>query len=230
MKTAPVVRPGILVGLAVAAALGGLVSARSIRAQTDRESSRWEKAIRQFEEQDARNPPPKHAVLFIGSSSIVRWNLKKSFPNLDAINRGFGGSQIIDAVNFAPRIIFKYEPRTLVFFGGDNDLNAGKPPEQVVADFAMLAGMVHEKLPKTKVVCIGIKPSPSRWKLSDKQKEANALIKAECDKRGVVFVDVYPRMLDAEGKPRPELFVKDMLHMNDRGYAIWTELVGPLLK
>ncbi len=96
---------------------------------------RWEKSIAAFEKQDKENPPPMNGVVFAGSSSIRLWDLKKSFPDLDAINRGFGGSQIIDSVHFAPRIIVKHKPRMVVLFAGDNDLNAGKSPEQVLEDF-----------------------------------------------------------------------------------------------
>ena len=71
-------------------------------AQAPADFSRWEKTIAAFEKQDQEKPPPKNAVLFVGSSSIRLWDLKKSFPELTTINRGFGGSQIADAVHFAP--------------------------------------------------------------------------------------------------------------------------------
>src|SRR5262245_4109330 len=57
-------------------------------------ASQWESAIRAFEEADRRSPPPADAILFIGSSSIRLWDLKDSFPDLPAINRGFGGSYV----------------------------------------------------------------------------------------------------------------------------------------
>jgi hypothetical protein len=37
-------------------------------------------------------------------------------------------------------------------------------------------------------------------------------------------------MLDSAGNPRRELFLGDMLHMNEAGYAIWKELIRPHLK
>jgi hypothetical protein len=37
-------------------------------------------------------------------------------------------------------------------------------------------------------------------------------------------------MLNADGKPRKELFGDDMLHMNNEGYRIWTDLIRPHLK
>src|SRR5262249_4332898 len=130
--------------------------------------SRWEKAIAAFEKADMTKPPPENAVLFVGSSSIVRWKLPQFFPMMDVINRGFGGSQLADSVHFAPRIVNKYKPRTVVLYAGDNDLATGKTPEQVATDFREFVKMVRRDLPMTKIVYISIKPSISRWRLWEK--------------------------------------------------------------
>jgi lysophospholipase L1-like esterase len=216
-----------------AGALCGLVGLLlpSGRAQDKPNFARWEKAIAAFEKQDQEKPPPKNAVLFAGSSSIRLWNLPKSFPGLDAINRGFGGSQIADSTHFAGRIIIKHQPRLVVLYAGDNDMAAGKSPEQILADFQAFVKTIHKDLPKTRIAFIAIKPSIARAKLSDKQQKADALVAAECKKDDrLVFIDVVKPMLGADGKPRPELFAKDGLHMNEKGYEVWTELVRPLLK
>jgi lysophospholipase L1-like esterase len=47
--------------------------------------------------------------------------------------------------------------------------------------------------------------------------------------RALTFIDVEPAMLDADGVVRGELFKSDRLHMNDAGYAIWAELLRPVL-
>ena len=98
----------------------------STSAEEKRDFSRWEQAIAAFEEQDAKKPPPKNAILFVGSSSVRLWKLQKSFPDLQTINRGFGGSQVVDSVHFAERIILKHEPRIVALYAGDNDIAAGK--------------------------------------------------------------------------------------------------------
>src|SRR5438874_2421313 len=113
-----------------------------------RNFARWEKTIAAMEKRDQAKPPPKNAILFAGSSSIRNWNLPKSFPGVPVVNRGFGGSQIADSTHFAPRILLKHEPRLIVFYAGDNDIAAGKSPEQVAADFKDFAQTIHAKLPK----------------------------------------------------------------------------------
>jgi len=190
--------------------------------------SRWEKTIQGFEEQDRQVQPAKGGVLFVGSSSIRMWDLKKWFPKLQALNRGFGGSEVSDAVHFADRIILKHEPRTVAVYAGDNDLARGKSPEQVREDFTELVSVIHAKLPKTRIVYIAIKPSIKRWKLIDQVREANRMIIdiAKKDDR-VVFVDIDKPMIGEDGLPRKELFIADGLHLSDEGYKLWSALVRP---
>ncbi len=193
--------------------------------------ARWEKAIAAFEQQDRKQPPPQNAILFAGSSSIRLWDLPKSFPKRDVINRGFGGSHVIDSVHFAPRIILKYKPRMIVLYAGDNDLAAGNSPEQVRAAFKAFVETVRKELPRTRIAFLAIKPSIRRWPLVDKIRKANALVAAECGKgEGLVFVDVFTPMLGKDGKPRPELFARDGLHLNAKGYELWASLLKPHLK
>jgi lysophospholipase L1-like esterase len=192
---------------------------------------RWEQAIARFEAQDRVTPPPQGAVLFVGSSSIVRWKtLAQDFPGMTTLNRGFGGSVIADTTRYVRRIVVPYHPRKIVIFAGDNDIAGGRSPEAVVADFAGFVTTVRASLPDIPVIFIGIKPSPSRWNLHEKQEKANRLVAEYCGRSaGLTFVDVYRPMLGSDGRPRPELFAADRLHMSPAGYAIWTPLVAPHL-
>lgn len=200
-------------------------------AQDQTDFTRWEKDIAAFEKQDQQKAPPKNGILFVGSSSIRLWDLAQSFPGLEITNRGFGGSQLVDSTHFAERLILKHQPRLVVVYAGDNDLAAGKSPEQVATDFRALATVLHHAMPKTRIAFIAIKPSLSRWKLFEKQRQANALVAAYCQKdERLRFIDVVQPMLDQAGTPRPELFVKDGLHLSARGYELWTALLKPHLK
>jgi lysophospholipase L1-like esterase len=192
--------------------------------------ARGEKAIAAFEEKDKAKSPPRNAVLFVGSSSIRFWDVEKSFPGLDVINRGFGGSELTDSVHFAPRIVLPYEPRTVILYAGDNDLGRGKTPDQVAEDFRAFTRLVFARLPKTRIVFLSVKPSRSRWVILEKGRKANELIAQQCkaDER-LTYVDVGTPLLGTDGKPRDELFRKDGLHLNAKGYEIWTNLVKPHL-
>jgi predicted amidohydrolase/lysophospholipase L1-like esterase len=192
---------------------------------------RWEADIRKFEEQDRRTSPPREGIVFVGSSSIRMWDVVKSFPDFPVINRGFGGSQIADSVRYAPRIVIPYAPRLVVFYAGDNDLAASKSAQTVLDDFKAFARVVHEALPETRILFISIKPSFARWPLIDPAREANRLIRdyIATDPR-LRFLDVEPIMLGLDGRPRPEIFLKDNLHLNAEGYRIWNALVRPYLE
>ena len=194
------------------------------------EADRWEAAIKAFEVQDQQSPPASEVNLFVGSSSIRLWKLDASFPKQACVNRGFGGSQLGDSVKYAERIVIAYKPRVVVVYAGDNDLNAGQTPAAVFTNYRAFRDKVHTAMPETKIVFVSIKPSPSRWKLREKALAANRLIRDEIAKgKNQVFIDVWTPMLGDNGMPRAELFLKDQLHMNDAGYAIWSKLVEPHL-
>ena len=156
--------------------------------------------------------------------------LDESFPNLNAINRGFGGSEIADSTHFADRLILKHEPRLILLYAGDNDIAKGKSVETVTDDYRKFVNVVHARLPESRIVFIAIKPSIKRWSLADKNAKANATILKICKKdERLEYADIWKPMIGEDGKPRPELFAKDGLHLNSRGYELWTSIVKPLI-
>ncbi len=192
---------------------------------------RWENEIRGIEKRLADKPPAKGGVVFAGSSSIRLWDVAKAFPDVPAANVGFGGSQIPDCTFFVNRLVVPLEPKTVVFYAGDNDIAQNRPAEHVRDDFAAFAAAVHAKLPKCRVLFLSVKPSGSRWKLYEKQQTANALVKAACETDDrLKYVDVGSVLLGTDGTPDPELFVKDQLHLSPKGYEKWNAVLGPLLK
>jgi lysophospholipase L1-like esterase len=207
-------------------ACGGLL------AQTSTDFDRWEKEIAAFEKADQTNPPPKNAILFIGSSSIRLWKtLTRDFPEEQVFNRGFGGSQIIDSVHFADRIVFPYQPRLIVLYAGGNDINARKSAEQVFNDFKQFVEKVQARLPDTRIAYISIAPNPARWAQVETIKDANQRIEAFTRQNPKLeFINVFSAMLGDNGLPKPDIYVDDKLHMNAKGYAIWKGIVGPHLK
>lgn len=192
----------------------------------------WEEDMARFAKDDAAHPVKPGGVLFVGSSSIRFWtSLATDFPGVQTLNRGFGGSEIRDSTWYADRIVVPYKPRLIVFYAGDNDLNSGRSPQQVRDDFVAFVTRVRRDLPKTRIVYLSIKPSPSRAALMPKMAEANALIRtAAAGLKQIQFVDVYTPMLGADGQPRAELFGPDKLHMNAAGYALWRDTLRPYLQ
>lgn len=217
--------------LAAALALAALTAAFCVAAQAATNAQPFAGEIAAFEASDKTNPPASGAIVFVGSSSIRLWKtLAQDFPKRKVINRGFGGSQIIDSVNYAERIVLPYQPRLIVMYAGVNDINAGKSPEQVFADYQAFVTRVRATLPQTKIAYISMAPNPARWTQVERVKAANQLIEAYTKKDPrLAFINVFPKMLGDDGQPKPEIFVEDRLHMNAKGYALWTKMVGAFL-
>ncbi len=216
----------------VVALLASTFFSREVNAQDKAKSpfAKWENAIQKFEADDKENPKQAGQVLFIGSSSIRLWDLKKWFPNLDAINRGFGGSEVADSVHFYDRIVKPYRPRTIVMYAGDNDIAHKKTPQVILADFQEFVAKVHKDFPDTYIVYVAVKPSIARWKMIEQVRETNALIAALAEKDLLVtFLDIDTPMIGEDKKPTPELFIADGLHLSKAGYKIWSDLLKPHL-
>lgn len=189
--------------------------------------------IQAFKKEDSVHQPAKNAILFIGSSSFTKWtDVQDYFPGYKIINRGFGGSTLVDQIKYVTRIVFPYHPQQIVIYCGENDLaSSNKVTGDVVYErFVHLFQLIREKLPNVPIVFISLKPSPSRWQLRQKMMTANNKIKAFlATKKNTAFVDVYHKMLDQEGLPMKEIFLEDSLHMNAKGYTIWQKELKPHL-
>ena len=189
--------------------------------------------IRDFRKQDSLHKPAEHSILFVGSSSFRKWtDVQDYFPGYTIINRGFGGSSIPDVIRYQEDVIFKYKPEQIVFYCGENDFAASDTVSvaTVVKRFTTLFTTIRQRLPGVPFVFVSIKPSPSRIHLRSKFEEANKDIREFLSRqKNAVFVDVFPLMLDANGQPRKELFLDDMLHMKPEGYKIWQKALMPYL-
>ena len=192
----------------------------------DPDATRHAERIEDFAAYDAKNSFPADATVFVGSSSIVRWDTGDRFRGMPLLNRGFGGSQMSDLVHYVEETVLRYSPRTVVVYEGDNDTSAGKRSQQLLEDYKEFVEAVLTAQPSTRIVILSIKPSLARWDVWPDMQESNAAIEAyaQMDAR-VDFVDIGTAMLGADGLPIPELFVSDGLHMTAAGYDIWDEIV-----
>jgi lysophospholipase L1-like esterase len=191
------------------------------------------KEIRQFKTEDSLQRPPKNAIVFVGSSSFRMWkDMQQDFPGYNIINRGFGGSSLPHVIEYADEIVIPYHPKQVVIYCGENDFMNDTVTSEIVANrFITLHNKLREALPRTNIVYVSMKPSPSRQHLMDKISAANATIRNFLKKkRKTAYVDIWNRMLDERGAPQKDLFLSDMLHMNEKGYEIWQKAIRPYLK
>ena len=192
---------------------------------------RFKEEISNFEMWDAKNSFPKHAILFVGSSSIRFWESHNAFPELPVINRGFGGSEISDVRYFYDQVIGKYDPSVIVFYAGDNDIAGNKPVEQVFSDYTNLVTRILHDFPRVKFIYLPIKPSSSRWNLWSKMAEVNSRVEAyNKQNEHLYYIDTTTPLLGSNGKPNDSLFRDDHLHLKPAGYAIWNAKLKPELE
>ena len=196
-------------------------------------SKRWDARVdRYLNVRDKASPPPTGGIVFTGSSSIDMWTtLAADFPEYKVVNRGIGGTWLADQLHIAPKLVYPLDPKTIVIYAGENDLQAGRSVEDVVTAFKNVREQIRTEEPQAHIVFLALKPSPSRVALLGAMRDANDQIAALCaNDPQCTFVDIFTPMLNEKGQPRPKLFIKDNLHMNPEGYRLWTSIVAPVLQ
>ncbi|MFW2831148.1 GDSL-type esterase/lipase family protein [Sphingomonas sp. ID0503] len=187
---------------------------------------RFSAEIAAFAARDAARQTPGR-TLFVGSSSIRLWDTDTSFPSRRAINRGFGGATTPDVLHFYPEVVKRYHADAVIVYVGENDIAAGTAPDQVAQDVLTLLGKIREDNPKARIVYLSMKPSPSRFELWPQMAAANNMIRAKAT--DFDFLDVGSALVGANGRPDPQYYSRDGLHMNQAGYKKWTTIVDAYL-
>ena len=193
------------------------------------EVEKWEETIQAFEALDRTETYPDDSILFVGSSSILLWStIEEDMTPYPVIQRGFGGSKLSDVAWYAKRLIYPHQVRALVMFVG-NDISGrenDKSPEEVGRLFRYILDVVREKYPVTPVFYIEITPTDSRWDSWPQIREANRVLKTVCEEDpNTYFISTSGSFLGDDGKPNPDLFREDELHLNREGYLKWTEII-----
>ena len=180
------------------------------------------------------NPAPTGGVVFVGSSSIRLWKtLASDMQPMPVLNRGFGGSRLFDSIYYSDELISKHEPSLVVLFSGTNDISGSKPKsaQQVCSLFRQLVQRLRWQDHKLTICNIAITPTMARKEHIAIVREANRLIRMECEADPLLeFVDPTVDLVDANGRPDLRFFRRDQLHLNKRGYAVWTRHLRPLVQ
>ena len=196
-----------------------------------RSPERFEGEVKKFEKAEESKVPPKGAVVVTGSSSVRMWHnrIHKDLAPLTVIPRGFGGSNMNDLLTYSDRLILKHKPRAVVIYEGDNDTAQGLHPLQIRAKLMQLITKLRKQNDDIRIYLITVKPSIKRLNIWDKALANNEMYKelSESDKN-IYYVDTASALLEG-GKPRTDIFIKDNLHLNEKGYDLWAEAVKKVL-
>lgn len=165
-------------------------------------------------------------IAFYGSSSIRLWtSMEEDLYPLNSLNLGFGGSTYKDCLYYFPEVFEHLSPRTIVLYGGDNDIANGETPASIIASFQAIVEKIREKYPSQSLAVLSIKPSPSRTDYMDQIAQTNELLRRYIPTVEGTYIDVYTPMLDKNLQPKEELFLEDALHLNAQGYNLWATIL-----
>ena len=169
------------------------------------------------------------ATVLTGSSTIRMWRSLSEISSGEAVlNTGFGGSKASDLVRYLFPLVLKFDPKRVFIYEGDNDLWADVPAEEILNSLNQIVIRIHLVNPGTEIILIGAKPSPSRWAKKEAYLAFNKLLNAYCNQADqVTYLDTWKALTDSQGNPKPELYLKDQLHLNADGYLIWNGIFKP---
>jgi lysophospholipase L1-like esterase len=192
----------------------------------------FESEIQAYEAQDRVNPPPLGSVVITGSSSIAKWTtIQSDLAPLDIIPRGFGGSTTDDLDYYLQRIVLVYQPRAVVIYEGENDIDNGQTPTYVANRMTGILARISAALPNARVYVISIKPTPahiSEW--NGWETWANQMLAALCasDAR-YTYIDTASHLIYPNLQLVPGVFDTDGVHLTYLGYQKWTSAIVPVL-
>lgn len=124
------------------------------------------------------------------------------------------------------------DPKAVVIMIGTNNIGQfqDEKPEWAAAGIKKIVDTVKEKLPKTKVLLLGV--FPRNEKNSDNRKDIeaiNEIIKDYADGTTVTYLNINDKFLDENGEI-PLDIMPDRLHPNAKGYQIWYDAMMPTLQ
>ena len=190
-------------------------------------AAKFKSEIGRFE---SLQPVDEPLVIFTGSSSVRLYkNVAELSDEVIILNTGFGGSTAFGLLTYLDETVLRFKPKQVFVYEGDNDIAAGRTNATIIAHLNSIFQKIWEALPETQIVFIAAKPSPLRWDKHEQYEALNAALSriAERDRR-LVYADVYTPML-RDGRVIEDIFVEDRLHMNEAGYALWDEVMKPLI-
>jgi len=176
-------------------------------------------------------------LLFLGDSITEGWGgnavWQKHYGTLNAANFGIGGDTTQNVLwRIANAEVDGLSPKVVVLLIGTNNFGLnGDTVDSASKGVAAVMAALRKKLPKSKVLLLGVFPRDEKPKTEARTKIAklNAEIAKLEDKKSVRYLDVGAKFLAPDGSI-PKEIMPDALHLSEKGYQIWAEAMEPLLK
>ncbi|MFZ9853588.1 MAG: GDSL-type esterase/lipase family protein [Limisphaerales bacterium] len=193
---------------------------------------RFESEIRAFVEADRKTPRQPGGILFVGSSIFREWtDVATAMDPLPVLNRAFGGSKTQDQLDRFDQVVRPQRPRAVVYYCGSNDLKAGDDPQAIFGRFKAFSERLQREFPDCRLIVVSSTRSPDRVPIWERVDQYNGLVRAHCATTPRhTFIDLNPVLVDADGRPRLELYRDDRLHFHPRAYEEFALRIRPVLE
>jgi beta-glucosidase len=221
--------PMAMIGTIVAAGLAQQATQNSAVDPAPRPDKGWQDRHSKFLE---RIKQGNANVLFIGDSITQGWEgagkgvWAEEFESMGAVNLGIGGDRTQHVLwRLDNGEIDGIEPKAAVVMIGTNNLGANTN-EEIVAGITAIVKKLNTKLPKTKVLLLGIFPRSERadHPLRTRIKEINTEISKLNDGKLVFYKNIGGQFLAEDGS-LPKATMPDFLHLSSDAYRTWADAI-----
>ena len=173
-------------------------------------------------------------ILLAGSSSMDYWlDALYAFAPYGVINNAIEGSTVKNWLFWYSHLITPYKPGAVVLYIGANDLGNGEliSGEENAQNTIRLLDKISRSLKNIPVFYVSINPCWFRKGAWEKTSVSNQLVQKYCTgKKNLYYIDIVTAFIDSNGTPDPAYFQGDLIHPNERGYALWEQLVAKRVK
>ncbi len=170
---------------------------------------------------------PKGEIVFYGASNFRLWTtMEEDMAPYKVQNHGLGGATDAELMKYADKLLYPYEPSVVFIQTGSNDNAAGLTVEEIIKNKDRMYTEFRQKLPNTVFVVMSGLPLPGRAEYWNDINDLNRHLKEYCENYdNMEFIDATGVMLDSDGNMRPDYFIEDQIHLNEKGHEAWTELM-----
>jgi len=180
-----------------------------------------------------RREADQHAIVFVGDSITEGWQtLERDFADLHVkvANRGIGGDTTPCLLYRLDDDVLALHPSALVLLIGTNDLGEHTAPSDIADNLRLLHQRIRAAFPHIPIAWCLVMPRSGDDTYPVRVRELNRLIRDVVSTDPLITVcDTHTPLALADGTSKPEDFVPDRLHLNPNGYAVWSQVLHPVL-
>jgi lysophospholipase L1-like esterase len=177
-------------------------------------------------------------LVFIGDSITQGWENEgqavwsQNFKKYNALNLGFGGDHTENVLwRLQHGEIDGFRPKVVVLMIGTNNTgDRQEDPKTTAAGVRRIVDEIRQRQPQAKVLLLAVfprdeKPGSLSRRINDR---VNSIIGDFADGQKVFFLNINASLMNPDGT-LPKDVMPDMLHLSEKGYALWARSMEPTL-